>query len=218
MEIEIKNQHLILHPEKVAFWEEQKALLVADLHIGKVTHFRKAGFPVPREKMLEDLQRLDSLLSEFQPASVYFLGDLFHSDYNREVKILQEFIDAYPSVNYTLISGNHDLPGFIRAVENKISVLDGLQIGDLLLVHDVEAQSSTSFQIGGHIHPAVRLKNRAKHYLKLPCFYLSENSLILPAFGSFTGHHIVRPKKNEQVFVVAGKEVVEMKNELIKPK
>jgi DNA ligase-associated metallophosphoesterase len=212
MEIVIRDQHLYLHPEKAVFWKEQKALLIADLHIGKVTHFRKAGFPVPREKMLEDLERLHRLMMEFQPSNVYFLGDLFHSDYNREVKILQEFIDVYTSTNFILITGNHDLPGFIRAVENKISVLDRLQIGDLLLAHDVESHPSESFQIGGHIHPAVRLKNKAKHYLKLPCFYLSENRLILPAFGSFTGHYIVRPKKNEQVFVVAGKEVVEMKN------
>ena len=29
------------------FWEEEKALIVSDLHFGKTGHFRKSGIAVP---------------------------------------------------------------------------------------------------------------------------------------------------------------------------
>jgi metallophosphoesterase superfamily enzyme len=46
--------------------------------------------------------------------------------------------------------------------------------------------------------------------MKVPCFYQSPQQLILPAFGAFTGLHILSPKKGDQVFVTTGKEVVEI--------
>jgi hypothetical protein len=34
--------------------------------------------------------------------------------------------------------------------------------------------------------------------------------LVLPSFGSFTGNKAIQPGKGDRVFVVAGKEVVEI--------
>jgi len=41
----------------------------------------------------------------------------------------------------------------------------------------------------------------------LPCFYKNETELVLPAFGELTGLFIIKPKKNEQVFVVGNENV-----------
>jgi len=41
------NQDLLLLPQKAIYWQQQKALIVADVHFGKVGHFRKAGIAVP---------------------------------------------------------------------------------------------------------------------------------------------------------------------------
>ena len=47
--IEIKNNRFTLHPSGGVYWIDKKTLLLADIHLGKVAHFRKNGIPVPRK-------------------------------------------------------------------------------------------------------------------------------------------------------------------------
>jgi len=54
-------------------------------------------------------------------------------------------------------------------------------------VHDAVEKPTNSFIISGHIHPGVFIKGRGKQRIKLPCFQVTENQLILPAFSLFTG-------------------------------
>ena len=46
--------------------------------------------------------------------------------------------------------------------------------------------------------------------MKMPCFFQSQNQLILPAFGAFTGLHLLSPKEGDHVYVTTGKEVMEI--------
>jgi DNA ligase-associated metallophosphoesterase len=206
----INGNEFILHPLKAAYWVEQKALLIADLHFGKVTHFRKAGIAVPREKINEDVIKLHRLMEEFKPLKVYFLGDLFHSEYNREIKLLEEFIDNYPKVNFVLITGNHDLPGFLRCIESRVEILEETTIDEFILQHKPSEPANSKYQICGHLHPAAKLRGPSKQYLKLPCFYVTNTMMILPSFGSFTGSKAISPKKGDRVFVVTDMEVIEV--------
>jgi DNA ligase-associated metallophosphoesterase len=184
--------------------------MIADVHLGKVTHFRKAGIAVPREKMEEDLVRLDRLVRETNPQQVFFLGDLFHSDYNAEIRSLENFIDTHPGISFSLVTGNHDLPGFLRKIETRIQVEERVVIDGFSLQHHPEPEIEGLFQVCGHIHPAVKMRNRSKQVLKLPCFHITGHMMMLPSFGSFTGSEIIRPKKMDRVFVVAGEEVMEV--------
>ncbi|HEU4497559.1 MAG TPA: metallophosphoesterase, partial [Flavobacterium sp.] len=56
--IKIKSQDFVLHPSGALFWEEKKALLIADVHLGKVSHFRKHGVAVPKSAVSKNFQRL----------------------------------------------------------------------------------------------------------------------------------------------------------------
>ncbi|MFN9801977.1 MAG: DEAD/DEAH box helicase, partial [Bacteroidota bacterium] len=58
------------------------------------------------------------------------------------------------------------------------------------------------------LHPAVRMVGPARQSLRLPCFWLGENQSILPAFGEFTGHVLVRPVPGDRIYVVAENEVI----------
>jgi len=40
--------------------------------------------------------------------------------------------------------------------------------------------------------------------LRLPCFVLGEQGMILPSFGAFTGGHAVKPAPGERIFVTSG--------------
>ena len=46
--------------------------------------------------------------------------------------------------------------------------------------------------------------------MKMPCFFRSAQQMILPAFGAFTGLHILSPKVEDKVYVTTGKEVIEI--------
>jgi DNA ligase-associated metallophosphoesterase len=208
-EVEIKGHRFLLHPLKAAYWKEKNALLIADLHLGKVTHFRKAGIAVPEMKKHEDLDKLHVVMHDFKPDQVFFLGDLFHSDQNEELQLLEDFIDHYDHTSFRLITGNHDLPGFLRRIEKKVSVYDKEVIEPFCLLHQPET-TNEYYQICGHIHPAVKMRSKSKQYLKLPCFHITRERMILPAFGSFTGSGVILPRKQDRVFVVAGEEVVEV--------
>ena len=47
--IQINKNHFDLHPSGALYWEEKKTLMLADVHLGKVAHFRKNGIAVPRK-------------------------------------------------------------------------------------------------------------------------------------------------------------------------
>ena len=39
--IKISENHFDLHPSGAIYWLEKKTLMLADVHLGKVAHFRK---------------------------------------------------------------------------------------------------------------------------------------------------------------------------------
>jgi len=48
-------------------------------------------------------------------------------------------------------------------------------------------QVARSAVVAGHLHPCVRLYGAANDTVRLPCFWLRTDLLMLPAFGGFTG-------------------------------
>lgn len=64
------------------------------------------------------------------------------------------------------------------------------------------------YTLAGHVHPAVVLHDVDGSSLRLPCFYFGRHYGLLPAFGSFTGTHAIRPRAGDGVYVIAEAEVV----------
>jgi hypothetical protein len=54
----------------------------------------------------------------------------------------------------------------------------------------------------------VRLKGKGRRYERFACFYFSADYAILPAFGSFTGHHRIRPSAGDGVYIVAENQIM----------
>ena len=80
----IHNQTLTFDFRKVVFWKETSSLILSDVHVGKITHFRKNGISIPSFPYSKNLNILKSAIKDYNPKQVVFLGDLFHSDYNLE--------------------------------------------------------------------------------------------------------------------------------------
>jgi len=207
--LEWKGQSLILHPYKAIFWEEQNALLIADLHLGKINHFVKHGIPLPKADDGQTLTRLQDLLVEYNPASVFMLGDLFHSDWNESWDDFVDFIGVHHQVSFKLVPGNHDIMDETFYGNAGLKVCpDELFIDPFLLTHIKPIENKTHPVISGHLHPGVFLTGRGRQRLKLPCFWLGDNSMVLPAFGNFTGLSPIKVLSDQSVFVIAEDSVI----------
>jgi DNA ligase-associated metallophosphoesterase len=210
LEIIVHNHTFLLLPEKAVFWKKQKALIIADIHLGKATHFRKHGMALPVQSSEKDYELLQKLIEKFLPEKIFFLGDLFHSDYNAEWNRFKNFRMQNSTVGFVLIKGNHDVLPVKKYTECNIEVIDKFQHENILLLHENNVTNNKAFTLSGHIHPGIKLKGKGKQTLSLPCFYQKENELILPAFGSLTGLYFIQPEKKEEVYVVAANEVVRL--------
>lgn len=211
---EFLNQQLLLLPQKAIFWEDQETLIVADLHIGKVGHFRKAGIAIPKLLEQEELATLSDLLTEYKPKQLIFLGDLFHSDMNNDWNWLQLWRELFPEVNMILIKGNHDILHNKYYELANFELYDKLAITPFLFVHDKEDYrniTSENYILSGHIHPAIKLKGKARQSVLLSCFTFGKNSAILPAFGKFTGKCCLKDNPDDTVFAVLHDKVISVK-------
>ncbi len=206
--IQIAEQNLILHPSGVVYWEEEEVLLISDVHLGKVTHFRKYGAAIPQEVILKNFEVLQDSLSLYKPKTVCFLGDLFHSSLNREWQLFENWV-LKSSVKITLIAGNHDIISPLKYENLGISLVPELIWGPFLLTHYPEERVGL-FNLSGHIHPAVRLRGKGRQSLRLPCFFKNKHQMILPAFGAFTGTHVMKKKREDEVYAIADAMVIKI--------
>ncbi|MBT8239418.1 MAG: ligase-associated DNA damage response endonuclease PdeM [Croceitalea sp.] len=206
--LHILNTEFVLHPLGGVFWIDQSLLLISDVHLGKVAHFRKFGAAVPRKAVHKNFMLLDKLVAHFKPFHICFLGDLFHSSLNKEWQLFENWVAKTPS-KISLVTGNHDIiaPEKFDALE--IEQYQELIVKDFLLTHHPEERESY-FNFCGHIHPAIRLQGFGRQRLRLPCFFKSTHQLILPAFGEFTGTHVLKPNKSDEVYVIVENEVLKV--------
>lgn len=205
MEVKLSGEVLTLLPERAIFWEKKKTLFLSDLHLGKAGHFRKHGIPVSRKIHLTDIQILETLIKKLNPHKVLLLGDLFHSFENNEWQDFLNFLQVYDSINFVLVEGNHDI---LSEYPPSLSVTTHLEIGPFSFSHYRE--SSSFYNISGHIHPGVIVRGKGRQSITMPCFYFTQDYGVLPAFGQFTGVKKIRPRKGDRVYGVADGNVIEL--------
>jgi DNA ligase-associated metallophosphoesterase len=204
------NEPVILLPEKALWLPDLKSLVVADVHWGKIDHFRKAGIPVPLKGNDKNAETLISIINLFRPKRVIFIGDLFHSIYNDGWETFGQVRKAFTQCAFELVIGNHDILSERQYERHKIKLHDeSLLLNNLLLTHEpLEEIPEGVFNIAGHVHPGAHLRGTGRQSMILPCFYIKTNQCILPAFGAFTGLATVQPKIGDRIFVVANGSVM----------
>lgn len=214
----IQDQKLWLSHERGIYWEEEKALIVSDLHFGKTGHFRKSGIPVPQHVYKHDLQRLVTMIQFFQPEKLIVVGDLFHSRENKELELFLKWRQDFPFLKIELIMGNHDIlhKSWYRQAAITISK-EALKIRDFHFRHDLAMETAIptdvpSYLFSGHIHPGIAIRGLGKQSLRFPCFYFTEKYCVLPAFSRFTGTFLIDPAPGEQVFAIVDNRLMAMNN------
>lgn len=214
LDFTILHQDLLLLPEKAIYWKQQNALIAADVHLGKVGHFRKAGIAVPPQLAQDDLSVLSQLILAYQPERIFFLGDLFHSDKNADWNYFAAWRNQFADVKIHLIIGNHDIIHQKYYHQLSVATHEALNVGPFLMLHqplgEEALQQSSGYVLCGHIHPGVKLTGKGRQGVTLPCFTFGARQAILPSFGKFTGRVAIRHLSTDQVFGVLQHRVIAM--------
>ncbi|MGZ3632739.1 MAG: ligase-associated DNA damage response endonuclease PdeM [Parachlamydiaceae bacterium] len=208
----ILDQTIRLLPEKAAFWEEKKALILADIHLGKATVFRQHGIPIPEGNMEEDLKRLERLIRKMEAKLCVIVGDLIHAKSGLTTE-LKDFFGNWLSIidcEMHLVIGNHD-KSLVKGLPKKWPIhihqtaltLDPFYFSHYPMSHE------KLFVWAGHLHPKIKLKS-AHDCLLLPCFQIFSHLGILPAFSSFVGGAYVEKTPSCEIFIVTNSSVIQL--------
>lgn len=212
IEFNFKNQTLLLLPQKAIFWKDQKTLIIADVHLGKTAHFRKAGIAVPTQLAARDLATLSALIDEHQPETIIFLGDLFHSDKNSDWHEFAVWRKKYAKRSMVLIKGNHDIIREEDFLNLDISVQQEMLIHPFRLAHHPlkaeEIEKQKAYTLCGHIHPGVHLRGKGRDAVTLSCFSFGSFQAILPSFGKFTGRVAICHQETDRVFGILNDKII----------
>lgn len=205
---------LLLRPDRSAFHVVQRALFLADVHLGKAGHFRKHGMAVPSGVNEANLLRMNAAIEETGATWLVVLGDLFHSERNGDWDAFIAWRHETTLERVTLVQGNHDILETSDWEDAGLEVTSRLEVAGLTCTHAPEDwEEGFGVHLCGHLHPGVRLKGKGRQSLTAPCWWnvgpgTEKEQLVFPAFGGFTGKHMVQPGIRDLVFIPAGKQVI----------
>jgi len=185
--LETRAGKLILDARKVAYLPTSRSLLIADLHFEKGSYLREIGRSVlPAFDTQDTIARLYDIVRDYKPARIIALGDSFH-DINADQRLAPNAalkLNALSSSDCELIwiLGNHDpdIPSVVYGRRENYIETDGF----LLTHHPHDPENGVN--ICGHYHPKAKISSRAGS-VTAPCFAISEDRIVMPSFGTFTG-------------------------------
>lgn len=183
----LKEHLFLLNASGSLLWPARKTLLVSDLHFEKGSYLAQQGNLIPGYDSIATLDRLADDIAMFQPETVICLGDSFHDmsawtrmderDRTRLVTIVKQV------ERWIWITGNHD-PDMPNALPGDVST--EFLSDNIVFTHEPLQSYDADAQIFGHFHPKASIRV-ARHSVSGRCFVLTNDLLIMPAFGAFTG-------------------------------
>ena len=154
-------------------------LVVSDIHWGYVASHRSRGNLLPKWGDTEIGDRLQSLIKDYNPTEMIWLGDSIHALPGRESA--ERFIKENAATPISVVGGNHDSRW-------KRAVIPTLERGGYFLHHghrEIDTPRGL-VEIIGHYHPAVSWDDGAGGRLKIPALVDSPRRIILPAFSPWS--------------------------------
>lgn len=169
--------------DRAVYLPAVEVLVLADLHLGQ-SRTSNIELPLPESGPIGD--RLERLLSTYEPEAVVFAGDVCHA-FDRvpngvadAVTALTDRVEA-SGASPVFLRGNHDT----MLGELVGAVTDEYQRDEILICHGHEEPDATARRyVIGHDHPAIEIEGR-----RYPCYLWGPGSdrdaeiLVLPAFS-----------------------------------
>jgi DNA ligase-associated metallophosphoesterase len=182
------------------FWEEQRLLVVSDLHLEKGSSFAARGVLLPPYDTAATLSRLGSVIARHDPRTVVALGDSFH-DRDAHGRLSAPDREAIAALqvrrDWIWIVGNHDpaLPDDLGG-----AVASEVAVGAIVFRHQ---PTGAMGEIAGHLHPKARVSTRGRA-VERRCFAADGERVVMPAFGAYAGGLSIRDVAFAKIFQTLG--------------
>ncbi len=209
--INVADTKLTLLPQRAIWWQAHKTLFLADVHLGKDATFVQANLHLNNHQTRDMLKRLTHLIQGYNAKKLVILGDWIHAAQGLTASIfhqIQEWYSQHPALEITLIMGNHDqginnLPTapYIHITSEPYSLHP-------FMCWHYPHNDTKAYNLCGHLHPNITLRGKGGQQLTLSCFWQRSNSIILPAFTTFSGQIAIRPEIEDKVYVVTGNSIL----------
>ena len=173
--------------EHALFLEEEETVVVADLHLGFEGALREEGISIPKFQKAQIVERLGTIIDRFEPRTLVVNGDFKHEfsrnlrDEWEEVLEVLDFLET--RVKPVMIRGNHD--NFLQTILSKrgLKLQKSLNLAGMTLVHGHEVVPTEGRLVIGHEHPILKLTDEVGASLRIPCFLVSDEVVVLPAMS-----------------------------------
>jgi DNA ligase-associated metallophosphoesterase len=178
------GQEFALAPSRALYWAEERALLVADLHLEKASFFAARGQMLPPYDSRETLERIALAIRATGARRVFCLGDNFHDSAGpaRLEPYAAGMLGALMhATDWVWITGNHDTKDAAGTAEG----VGEFAVSGIMLRHEA-LPGAAGPELSGHFHPKLSVTARGRRVARA-CAVVSERKLILPAFGALTG-------------------------------
>ena len=198
--VNVAGIDLIADLSGALFWEEQRLLVVSDLHLEKGSSFAARGVLLPPYDTAATLRRLSAVIARHDPRMVIALGDSFH-DREAHGRLSATDRDAIAGLqvrrDWIWISGNHD-PALTPDVGGVVA--SEVAIGRIAFRHE---PTGAVGEIAGHLHPKARVSTRGRS-MERRCFASDGERAIMPAFGAYAGGLSIRDAAFARIFQTLG--------------
>ncbi|UGV24754.1 ligase-associated DNA damage response endonuclease PdeM [Rhodopseudomonas boonkerdii] len=182
------------------YWDEQRLLVVSDLHLEKGSSYALRGVLLPPYDTIATLGRLGAVIARHDPRTVIALGDSFHDRdaHERLSPANRDMLGALQTRrDWIWISGNHDpvLPSDLGG-----TVANEVAIGAITFRHE---PTGAVGEIAGHLHPKARINARGRA-MERRCFATDGLRAVMPSFGAYTGGLSIRDAAFAKIFRTLG--------------
>ncbi|MBC7080702.1 MAG: metallophosphoesterase [Thermoplasmatales archaeon] len=208
--------------ERALYIKKEKAIVIADLHLGIEFEYHLHGINIPIQTS-NILKRIESLIEKNNANKLIIVGDLKHvisassggeNKYfmEKERKEVRFFLKRLSElVEIIIVKGNHD--AFLRSKRADIYNARGFKMGKISFAHG-HAWPSQDLMSGkniifAHLHPVIKIKSNYGYYTK-PCWVRGSlnknlnryirwnkkmNFIIMPSFNLLCGGTAVNMEK-----------------------
>lgn len=200
--VEFGGETLHCHADRGLYRPATRTLYVADVHLGKAQQLRRAGIGVPSGGTTRDLARLGTLIEATGATTLTVLGDFLHGALDPADDWLARLLawrQRHAGLRLRLLLGNHDRR--LRELSLDAELLGETALDPpYTLVHAPGDAPASTPALCGHVHPVLRLPAPGQA-LRLPCFWIQPQLLMLPAFGGLSGGWTVTPGPHDRTVV-----------------
>ena len=178
------------------YWDDERLLVVSDLHLEKGSSFATRGILLPPFDTAATLGVLAQAIVYYDPRTVIALGDSFH-DRDAHERLSRPDREAIAALqagrDWIWIEGNHDPlpPASLNG-----SVASEIALGPITFRHE---PTGAAGEIAGHLHPKARVATRGRG-IDRRCFVSDGVRAVMPSFGAYTGGLSIRDRAFAKIF------------------